>query len=370
VLRHLTDRRLLTLGGRAGEDEAVVDLAHEALISGWPTLQRWVTEGREAELFRRRIDRDSEEWHLARRDRALLYRGRRLKNAREWRARYPHEPSAPVLAFLAASRRLDATVKALAMLLVVAVAFGALRVATPVEREWRLRQAALAASPIVSFPPGPVVLGGLGATGPRATQRRTLPAFSIDQHEATNRQYRLCVRAGRCSRPVEPASFNGYDRVGPDLPVIWVTAYQAAEFCRWLGRRLPSGAEWERAARGTDGRRWPWGAAEPTTHRANVSLDKPAAAPTPVHDRRFAAGATPEGVTGLVGNVWEWTNTPGTCDKTPYDCARPWNGRDKVDVLEVRGLSFRSSPEPLTTGVLQEPNDFRDEVGFRCARPA
>jgi formylglycine-generating enzyme required for sulfatase activity len=272
-----------------------------------------------------------------------------------------------VRAFLAAGRRLDVALKTLAGLLVVLVAFGVLRVAAPVVREAQLRREAVAAGPMVSFPAGPAVLGGLGASGPQARQRRTLPAFSIDQHEVTNGQYRLCVRANRCSRPLEPAEFKGFDQANPDLPVVYVSPYHAAVYCNWVGRRLPSGAEWERTARGTDGRPWPWGAAEPTARHANASFDKPATAPIGAHDGRIAAGATPEGVTGLIGNVAEWTSTPGTCEKTPYDCQRLWNGRDKVDVLQVRGGSFLSPALPVTSITPQEPIEPTDDVGFRCA---
>jgi formylglycine-generating enzyme required for sulfatase activity len=369
TLRHLTNRRLLTRSGHEGEAHAVVDLAHEALIGSWPTMRRWVTEGREGELFRRRIGRDAEEWQRARRSRSLLYRGRALKNAREWRERYPHEPSPPVLAFLAAGRRLDLTLKTLAVLVVAVVALGTARLATPAIQEANMRRSAIAASPMVSFLAGPAVLGGLGESGPRARQRRTLAAFSIDRHEVTYRQYRLCVRAGRCFPPLEPAKYKGYGRADPDLPVVYLTAYQAADFCRWLGRRLPSGAEWERAARGTEGRPWPWGTADPAPRYANVIFDDPTkAARAPVDDQRFAAGATPEAVSGLVGNAAEWTSTSGSCAKRPYDCQHPWNGRDKVETLEVRGSSFGSPAEPVTFASPQEPEQPADFVGFRCAQ--
>ena len=190
TLRHLTNRRLLTRSGQEGEAYAVVDLAHEALIASWPTMRRWVTEGREGELFRRRIERDAEEWQRARRSRSLLYRGRGLKNAAEWRERYPHEPSVPVLAFLAAGRRLDMALKTLALLLIAGVVLATIS-ATPAIQEANMRRIAIAASPMVSFPFGPAVLGGLGGTGPRAQQSRTLHAFSIDRHEVTYRQYKL-----------------------------------------------------------------------------------------------------------------------------------------------------------------------------------
>jgi formylglycine-generating enzyme required for sulfatase activity len=365
TLKNLTDHRLLTRSSRQGGEPAL-DLAHEALIASWPTLQDWLAESRESELLRRRIERDAEEWRHKRRDRSLIYRGRRLKNAREWRANHLDEPSALVLAFLAAGRRQDAVLKTLVALLVVLLGFGATRVATPVVREYQLRQAAIAASPMASFPAGPAVLGGLGEIGYRAERRQLLAAFSIDRHEVTNGQFRLCIQAIRCSRPLEPADFPGYDRVDRDLPVVFVTAYQAAEFCRWIGRRLPSGAEWERAARGTSGRRWPWGSANPTERHANLMAGRPALAQ--VDDPRFAAGTSPEGVNGLVGNVWEWTSTPDTCKTMPYDCRNLWNGREKVRLLEVRGSSAFGGADPVTLADPQVPIRAGDELGFRCAK--
>jgi formylglycine-generating enzyme required for sulfatase activity len=221
---------------------------------------------------------------------------------------------------------------------------------------------------MVAFPPGPAVLGGVGESGPRARQSRTLPAFAIDRHEVTYRQYRLCVRADSCFPPLEPAKFKGYGRADPDLPVVFVTAYQAADFCGWLGRRLPSGAEWERAARGTEGRPWPWGTADPAPRYANVIFNNPKTALAPVDDGRFAAGATPEGVSGLTGNAAEWTSNPKSCAKSPYDCQHLWNGRDKVETLEVRGSSYDSEAHPVTFVVAMEPQQPIDFVGFRCAQ--
>ena len=369
TLRHLTERRLLTRSGdEGGEGHAVVDLAHEALIGSWPTLRRWATEGREGELYRRRIERDAEEWQRAHRSRSLLYRGRGLKNAREWRERYPLEPSPPVLAFLAAGRRLHIALKTLAVLAVAVVALGTARLAIPAVQKANLRHSAIAASPMVPFPAGPTVLGGLGVSGPRARQIRILLAFSIDRHEVTYRQYRLCVRADSCFPPLEPAKFKGYGRANPDLPVVFVTAYQAADFCGWLGRRLPSGAEWERAARGTEGEPWPWGTADPSPRYANVIFDDPKTTLAPVDDGRFAAGATPEGVSGLIGNAAEWTSNSTSCAKSPYDCQHPWNGRDKVETLEVRGSSYGSPVDPVTSFVPMEPQQPTAYVGFRCAQ--
>jgi formylglycine-generating enzyme required for sulfatase activity len=150
--------------------------------------------------------------------------------------------------------------------------------------------------------------------------------------------------------------------------VVYLNAYQASEFCLWLGRRLPSGAEWERAARGTTGRPWPWGATAPTPRLANVKFSVSRTLSWPVGDPRLGAGATPEGVIGMVGNVSEWTSTPVTCERTPYACPTLWDGRVKVDVLEVRGSSFAVTAEPVTWSSPQEPTRAAEEVGFRCAR--
>ena len=92
-----------------------------------------------------------------------------------------------------------------------------------------------------------------------------------DVHEVTNQQYRYCVEALRCAAPNEPfgnAKFANGDR---RLPVVYVTAYEAAAFCSWLGRRLPTEAEWDLIAYGTDGRRYPWGSTPPVPGQVNDS---------------------------------------------------------------------------------------------------
>jgi len=358
-------------GGDGGG--AVVDLAHEAVITGWPTLRQWVAEGREAELLRRRIERDAHEWRQANRHRTLLYLGRRLRNAREWRSRYSGEPSPTLLSFLAAGRRLDLALRGVAGLTAAAALAGVAWLTMPVERRWELRREAVRASPMVHLAGGPAILGGLGQTGARRQQTVVLASFSIDRHEVSNRQYKLCMRAGACSRPLEPASYQGIDS-RPDLPVAYVTAYQAADFCRWLGRRLPTGAEWERAARGQHGRPWPWGDEAATRRDANVISYGPDAplvadpALAGVADPRFAAGRTPEGIADLVGNLGEWTSIPTACESTPYSCLGTWNGGTKVDQLEVRGPSFMDGLTPPVHILEVDANQPLDTVGFRCAR--
>jgi formylglycine-generating enzyme required for sulfatase activity len=150
--------------------------------------------------------------------------------------------------------------------------------------------------------------------------------------------------------------------------VIAVTARQAAAFCRWLGRRLPSDAEWERAARGSRGAAWPWGEARPTRRLANVQFADLPPSLAAADDPRFRAGASHEGVVQLVGNVWEWTRTPASCDA--YRCARTWDGRAAVRTLWSRGRSWTSAPGPISgdDALPADPTGHDEDQGFRCAK--
>jgi formylglycine-generating enzyme required for sulfatase activity len=349
------------------------DIAHEALITGWPTLQQWVQEGRAAELTRRRVERAAEEWSQHHRDASYLYRGIRLAEAQAWAASSAAELSETVQAFLAASQRYADLLKYARLVALAALVLLAAIPPFQWVREYLWRQAA--SGPMAVFPAGPALLGSDDDPTSRAYPRRKveLPAFSLDLHEVTYGQYRLCVKAGRCSLPLEPADEPGIATADERLPVVWVNAYQAADFCRWLGRRLPSEAEWERAARGTEGRRWPWpGGEEPTPRHVNLFLpnylqDAPTG-PVAADDPVFAAGATPEGIMHMIGNVWEWTSTSHLCKDTPYDCPTLWNGRDKVQALFLRGMSWTHDLAPVTYALDASPIVAANDFGFRCAR--
>lgn len=88
----------------------------------------------------------------------------------------------------------------------------------------------------------------------------------------------------------------------PNRPVVGVSWFESSAYAKWAGGRLPTESEWERAARGTDGRRYPWGAAPPDADRLNC--DRKVGRSTPVGV--FAAGAGPSGIQDMAGNVWEW----------------------------------------------------------------
>jgi formylglycine-generating enzyme required for sulfatase activity len=166
---------------------------------------------------------------------------------------------------------------------------------------------------LVAIPGGEFIMGndGRGDDGPgdedeRPAHRVTVKAFRIDRYETTNAMYEAFVRATRRDPPFHWA--NGRVPEGKaDHPVVYVSWHDADAFCRWAGKRLPSEPEWEKAARGTDGRRFPWGD-QFSPLKANTPqywLVKHADGDTmPVGS--FQEGRTPERVEDLAGNVYEW----------------------------------------------------------------
>jgi formylglycine-generating enzyme required for sulfatase activity len=205
-----------------------------------------------------------------------------------------------------------------------------------------------------------------------------VPAFAIERHEVSNGQYRLCVEADVCGEPNEPYDDAAYRSRQDDLPVAYVTAYQAAQFCAWTGRRLPTVDQWERAAAGLDGRRYPWGEEPPTPARVNAIV-RPSIpqARVPVTDRRYAAGRTPEGVEHLLGNVAEWTSSPVRYVKAdpggpgaqqePYMRWDPrWDGVGLVRLLVLEGPGYAADAAPVGVHIIAEPTASNLDFGFRC----
>jgi len=190
--------------------------------------------------------------------------------------------------------------------------------------------------------------------------------FWIDQTEVTNKMYALCVQAGICQPPSSTSSYSRKDYYGTfefeNHPVIYVDWNKAKTYCEWVGRRLPTEAEWEKAARGTDGSTYPWGSDSPTSDLLNYNSN--------VGDTtevgKYPAGASVYGALDMAGNVWEWVSS--LYQPYPY---LPTDGREDLNASGVRVLRGGS----LGSSDLYVRSSFRYEyipsklqfVGFRCA---
>jgi formylglycine-generating enzyme required for sulfatase activity len=183
-------------------------------------------------------------------------------------------------------------------------------------------------------------------------RKRSLPKYQISRYPVTNLQYKYFLNAHPDHPP--PAYWKGPTFPVSKMyhPVVGVSFYDALAFCKWMRCRLPTQAEWEKAARGDDGRIYPWGEDWQDGKYCN-NWEAKVRGTTPVE--KFKAGASPFGVRDMVGNVWEWTASE---DQGPY-----------MHVL--RGGSWRSFGQfavRITQRDSLAPGDSRDDIGFRCAR--
>lgn len=194
---------------------------------------------------------------------------------------------------------------------------------------------------MVYVPPGSFL------SGPNRQKADPLPAFWIDRTEVTNREYAKFV-----SETGYPAPLHWWDGSPPagreDHPVIYVSCYDAQAYLRWAGKRLPTESEWEKAARGIDGREYPWGVdAAPETAGLRAAGAE-------------ARDASPYGAMDLSGNVSEWTSSRGRSGRFTV-----WGGAYK-DGERVRIARFAA----VNARVFESPgSSVWDQTGFRGVRP-
>jgi eukaryotic-like serine/threonine-protein kinase len=213
----------------------------------------------------------------------------------------------------------------------------------------------------VAIPAGPFTQGSTrGDEDERPARKVTLKAFSIDRTEVTQGDYATCVAAKRCKAPPQAQNAAAADPTLAKLPVTGVDWNDAQAYCKFAGGRLPTEAEWEKAARGEDAREYPWGN-DADCGRGNWGTfegEGPCAGKNPgrpVAVGQYPSGASPYGVLDLGGNVWEWV-----ADKYDEDPKR----------RVVRGgscCSYFVGPRSANRNAWS-PQHRDGDLGFRCAR--
>ena len=235
-------------------------------------------------------------------------------------------------------------------------------------------------APMILIPAGPFTMGSTdGLPNERPEHRVVLDAFFIDQYEVTLSLYRRFLESGKHEPP--PTWDDEAATTVGDRPATGMKWESAAAYCQWAGKRLPTEAEWEKAARGTDGRRYPWGDMQPFVDIANynrgmwvnaaitlVAVTSGLEGMSVRHGLK-EGGKSPFGLFHMAGNAAEWVADwygRDYYEKTPeQNPAGPGTGDKRV----IRGGSWVDLPAALrVTARFSAEADYEDRtIGFRCA---
>lgn len=233
-----------------------------------------------------------------------------------------------------------------------------------------------------SFSMGRSLLDDVGGQNEEPPHGVVLAAYEIDRYPVTAAAYKLCVDAGVCRILGE---YSTYNKVGLELhPINSVTWADAVKYCEWAKGRLPTEAEWERAARGSGSRRFPWGSECPTNAKGlcdrvewTESTARANCGENDCHDgyvktspvNAFPRGVSPEGVWDMVGNVFEWTSDYAFREYQNTTVTNP-KGPDSGSEHVMRGGCYSCGANQLVSSVREsyftEMGEY--EIGFRCAR--
>jgi formylglycine-generating enzyme required for sulfatase activity len=218
---------------------------------------------------------------------------------------------------------------------------------------------------MIYVPAGEFTMGSLDADRDARDEEKpahtvNLDAFWIDKTEVTNAQYQKCVEAGACK---EPTCWDKGDLNGVDQPVVCVTWDDAQTYAAWAGGRLPTEAEWEKAARGTDERLYPWGDEAADCDKANFK----GCMGRTVTVGSYPDGASPYGALDMAGNVWEWV--ADWYDEGYYQDSPTRNpqGPNSGERRALRGGSFDMSESRLRNAfrIGNMPAYSNWDLGFR-----
>ncbi len=208
-------------------------------------------------------------------------------------------------------------------------------------------------------------VGGMVKYIENATPRRkvNLPGYYIDKYEVTNDDYKKFVEATKHTLPEHWEGGNIPAGKGKH-PVVFVTMEDAKAYAKWVGKRLPTEAEWEKAARGTDGRIFPWGN---KYKRKRANTDEARKGSTTAVGT-FEKGKSPYGVYDMAGNVWEWTSD----NYLPYPGSKHEDEFFGKERYVIRGGSFMDFKNDALSIVRSKftPQTNDENVGFRCVKEA
>lgn len=231
-------------------------------------------------------------------------------------------------------------------------------------------------APMLLVPAGEFLMGSNdGGSDEKPVHRVFLDAFYMDQYEVTTERYALFLQATGRKQPFrwDEVSLGSHG----DRPVIGVDWHDADAYCRWAGKRLPTEAEWEKAARGTDGRKYPWGNEEPTSRHANFNRScgglfsscKPYS-DVLVSVGSYEDGKSPYGIYDMAGNVWEWTADWYDSNYYQSSPSRNPTGPSSGEYRVLRGGSWPHIPPGVRSATRYDYSLAKryGGNGIRCAK--